>query len=139
MLRKIALFTFVVCVPALAAAQTAEKKPVVKKESAAVTRPSDGREMFDSYCAACHGRTGKGNGPAATALTPKPADLTQLTKKHGGAAFPTKDFEDKLTGMAMSPAHGSSDMPVWGPILRSLGNDQMRMYNLRQYVESLQQ
>jgi hypothetical protein len=30
-------------------------------------------------------------------------------------------------------------MPVWGPILRELGNDTMRMYNLRTYVETLQQ
>jgi mono/diheme cytochrome c family protein len=111
----------------------------VKKGGAAVTRPSDGHEMFTSYCAPCHGRTGKGDGPAAKALNPKPADLTQLTKKHGGTAFPTKDFEDKVSGMAMSPAHGNTDMPVWGPILRELGNDTMRMYNLRTYVETLQQ
>jgi len=29
-------------------------------------------------------------------------------------------------------------MPVWGPILRQLGNDQLRTYNLRKYVEGLQ-
>jgi mono/diheme cytochrome c family protein len=139
MLRKIVMFTFVVCVPVMAAAQTAETKPIVKKGSAAVTKPSDGHEMFTSYCAPCHGRTGKGDGPAARALDPKPADLTQFTKKHGGTAFPIKDFEDKVSGMAMSPAHGNTDMPVWGPILRQLGNDTMRVYNLRTYVETLQQ
>ena len=139
MLRKIVMFTFVVCVPVMAAAQTAETKPIVKKGSAAVTKPSDGLEMFTSYCAPCHGRTGKGDGPAAKALNPKPADLTQITKKHGGTAFPIKDFEDKVSGMAMSPAHGNTDMPVWGPILRQLGNDTMRVYNLRTYVETLQQ
>ena len=86
MLRKIVVFTFVVCVPVMAAAQTAEKKPIVKKGSAAVTNPSDGQQMFTSYCAPCHGRAGKGDGPAAPALNPKPADLTQLTKKAGGTA-----------------------------------------------------
>jgi len=139
MLRKIVMFTFVVCVPVLAAGQTAETKPIVKKGGAAVTNPSDGQAMFGSYCAPCHGRSGKGDGPAARALDPKPADLTQLTKKHGGTAFTSKDFEDKVSGMAMSPAHGNTDMPVWGPILRQLGNDTMRMYNLRTYVETLQQ
>ena len=139
MLRKIVLFTLVMCVPVMAAAQTAANKPVVKKGGAPITKPSDGREMFTSYCAPCHGKSGKGDGPAASALNPKPADLTQFTKKHGGTAFPLKDFEDKVSGMAMSPAHGNTDMPVWGPILRQLGNDAMRMYNLRTYVESLQQ
>ena len=139
MLRKIVIFAFVVCVPVMAAAQVAETKPIVKKGSAALTNPSDGHAMFTSYCAPCHGRTGKGDGPAANALTPKPADLTQLTRKHGGSAFPARDFEDRVSGIAMSPAHGNTDMPVWGPILRQLGNDAMRMYNLRTYVESLQQ
>jgi mono/diheme cytochrome c family protein len=138
MFRKIVAFVVVLCVPALVAAQTTEKKPVIKKETAPVTKSSDGQEMYSSYCAACHGRTGKGDGPAAPALTPKPPDLTQFTKKHGGTAFPVKDFEDKVTGMGMSPAHGSTEMPVWGPILRQLGNDQLRVYNLRKYVETLQ-
>lgn len=49
MLRKIVVFTFVVCVPVIAAAQTAENKPIVKKGGAAVTNPSDGQAMFGSY------------------------------------------------------------------------------------------
>jgi mono/diheme cytochrome c family protein len=138
MFRKIAVLTFVVCVPVVLAAQTAEKKTVVKKESATQTNPTDGREMFTSYCAACHGRTGKGDGPAASALTPRPSDLTQFARKHGAKEFPVKDFEDKVSGMGMSPAHGSTEMPVWGPILRHLGNDTLRVYNLRRYIETLQ-
>jgi mono/diheme cytochrome c family protein len=40
----------------------------VKKAPAPVTSAASGSEMFISYCAACHGKYGKGNGPAATAL-----------------------------------------------------------------------
>jgi len=138
MMRKLAAFTFVVCLPALVSAQTSgQKPPIVKKGVAATTKPTDGQEMFTSYCAPCHGRTGKGDGPAAAALNPKPADLTTLAKRHNGT-FSQKDFDDRLTGMAMSPAHGSTDMPVWGPILRQLGSEQLRVYNLRTYVEGLQ-
>jgi mono/diheme cytochrome c family protein len=138
MMRKLAAITFALCLPAAVWAQAPVKKaPIVKKAGAGKTKATDGQEMFTSYCAPCHGRQGRGDGPAAAALNPKPADLTQLAKKHGGT-FPTRDFEDKLNGMAMSPAHGSSEMPVWGPILRQLGNEQLRMYNLRQYVEGLQ-
>jgi mono/diheme cytochrome c family protein len=138
MFGKLAMFTIVVCLPAPVLAQAPQTKaPVVKKAGAKPTSANDGQQMFVSYCAACHGREGKGDGPAATALTPKPADLTQFAKRHGGT-FSGKDFEDKVNGMAMSPAHGNTDMPVWGPILRQLGNDQLRTYNLRKYVESLQ-
>jgi hypothetical protein len=38
----------------------------------------------------------------------------------------------------MTPAHGSVEMPVWGPIFRQLGNEQLRIVNLRKHVESLQ-
>ncbi|MBA0088953.1 MAG: hypothetical protein HRJ53_28525 [Acidobacteria bacterium Pan2503] len=42
-----------------------------------------------------------------------------------------------------APAHGSSEMPVWGPLLRTVsGGDEaiveMRIRNLVRYVESLQ-
>lgn len=122
-------------------AQTAPPQtPVVKKGAAQLTNSSDGQEMYTNYCAPCHGKAGRGDGPAAPALSPRPADLTQFSKKYGkaGSSFPNKDFEDKLNGMAMSPAHGSTDMPVWGPILRQLGNDTLRFYNIRRYVEGLQ-
>ncbi len=35
-----------------------------------------GKGFFAQYCAACHGPTGKGDGPAAAALNPKPTNLT---------------------------------------------------------------
>jgi len=31
------------------------------------TTPTDGKQMFSSYCAPCHGADGKGHGPAAAA------------------------------------------------------------------------
>ena len=35
-----------------------------------------GKDLFAQHCASCHGPTGKGDSPAAAALNPKPADLT---------------------------------------------------------------
>ena len=93
--------------------------------------------MFRSYCAPCHGTDAKGNGPAAKALSPKPANLTEFAKRRGGT-FSAKDFEDKLQGMAMAPAHGSTQMPVWGPVFRQLGNEPIRIANIRSYLESVQ-
>lgn len=124
-------------VPAVTDAQQQPPPPKVKVEPAKPINASDAQAMFKSYCAPCHGVSGKGDGPAAAALTPKPADLSQFAKRRGGT-FSAKDFEDKLNGNAMVPAHGSTDMPIWGPIFRQLGNPELRIANLRKYVESLQ-
>jgi mono/diheme cytochrome c family protein len=35
-----------------------------------------GRALYQQYCSTCHGPQGKGNGPAAMAMIPKPRDHT---------------------------------------------------------------
>ena len=35
-----------------------------------------GKTLYSAYCAPCHGNTGKGDGAAAVALNPKPANHT---------------------------------------------------------------
>jgi mono/diheme cytochrome c family protein len=49
----------------------------------------DGKNLFQTYCVTCHGDKGKGNGPSAAGLNPKPADLTlkQIQKQSDGAFF----------------------------------------------------
>ena len=37
---------------------------------------TEGLEAFKTHCAVCHGERGKGNGPIAASMNPKPADLT---------------------------------------------------------------
>ena len=64
-------------------------------------------------CAPCHGLSGKGDGPVAAALNKKPADLTQITKEHAGK-FPEDYVRNYIDGTDMIPAHGTSDMPIWG-------------------------
>jgi len=134
MVRTFIGVSLVLALPVLASAQGT---PKVKLGTAPVTNAADGAQMYQSYCAACHGKDGKGNGPAALALKTKPADLTQLGKTHPGG-LSMKDFEDRVKGEAMPISHGTSPMPVWGPVLRSLGNDQLRVYNLKKYIDSLQ-
>lgn len=38
--------------------------------------PAKGKDLYAKHCAGCHGPTGKGDGPAAKAINPKPNDLT---------------------------------------------------------------
>ena len=119
----------------------AQPETKINKVPVQPTAADSGKEMFNAYCASCHGSEGKGNGPAAAALKPEPTDLTQLAKKNGGK-FPAlvvlSALKDGTPG-----AHGSKDMPVWGPILQSVTPNggpavQMRLSNLTDYVGSLQ-
>ena len=72
-----------------------------------------GKRLYLKYCATCHGRDAKGDGPLAATLKTKPTDLTQLAKKSGGK-FPYVDVLDILDGSTPYPAHGSAEMPAWG-------------------------
>jgi mono/diheme cytochrome c family protein len=38
--------------------------------------PKAGKAKYDANCVGCHGTSGKGDGPAAAALNPKPQDHT---------------------------------------------------------------
>jgi len=77
-----------------------------------------GKRLYIKYCASCHGRDGKGNGPMASTLTTKPPDLTLLAKKQGGK-FPYMDVLDILDGSQPFPAHGNSELPAWGETFQS--------------------
>jgi len=120
-----------------------ESKTTVKREAAPMTSPASGKEMFTSYCASCHGKDAKGNGPAANALKQLPADLTTLAKRNGGK-YPTDKVTSILRGQTSLMAHGDQEMPVWGPVFwrMSQGHEeqvQMRIGNLNRYLESLQE
>ena len=119
-----------------------QTKKTVKHVTIKPTSPASGKEMYTSYCAVCHGTDGKGGGPAASALKTPPADLTMLSKNNGGE-FPALKVTSILRGTSDLPAHGSKEMPVWGPLFRSMsggheGEVQQRVANLTHYVESLQ-
>ena len=124
-------------------AKTQASQPAIKKVPATYTNPSSGRQMFDAYCASCHGQGGKGNGPAAAALKVPPTDLTQLAAQHGGK-FPENHVAQVIKGDSQTASHGNKEMPVWGPVFLSLsqqdpGVEQLRIRNLTNYVQGMQQ
>ena len=123
--------------PALSAQTTKPTNPDM------VIRSMAGNDLFQFYCASCHGVDGKGGGHAARALKATPPDLTMLTQRHGGT-FPADKLEAfiKGEGRLPTPAHGSSDMPVWGPIFKGLDSrdavNAARIENLVKYIQSIQ-
>jgi mono/diheme cytochrome c family protein len=110
------------------------------------TSPFDGSKMYASYCSACHGDKGKGDGPAATAMTPAPRDLTTLSKGHNGQFPRANVFVAILDGKPRPKGEPGYDMPSWNGPFYSLcagqrgcnAEVQMRVVRLTDYLESLQ-
>lgn len=120
----------------------AQAVPTVKQVPISNAPSNSGNEMFNSYCAVCHGKDAKGNGPAAPAMKTAPIDLTTLAQKDSGK-YPAAHVAAVIRGQASPPSHGSQDMPVWGPLFSSLsqgheGPVQQRVANLVGYIETLQ-
>jgi mono/diheme cytochrome c family protein len=72
-----------------------------------------GKREYDSNCAVCHGKLGRGDGPYAGIVDTIIADLTTLAKKNGGV-FPFARVVEFVDGRQTVKAHGPRDMPVWG-------------------------
>jgi mono/diheme cytochrome c family protein len=95
---------------ALAASATAQAPwpvPESEKSRKSPIAPSarvveQGKKVAQVNCASCHGPAGKGNGPAAMALTPKPADWT------------SKKIQDESDGtLFWKITTGRGPMPAW--------------------------
>jgi mono/diheme cytochrome c family protein len=114
--------------------------------AANMTPAEAGKMYYQQYCATCHGITGKGDGPMATALKAKSPDLTQLAKKNGGR-FPYMDVLDTIDGSKPIASHGSKEMPAWGETFQAdVGQDTMmqaasrgRLMLLTDYLRSIQE
>ena len=135
MLRHVLVAIAAVAISATAAAaQTKVEQAPIKQVPA-----SDARAMFDTYCAVCHGKTGVGNGPAASALAKVPADLTKISARNGGT-YPEVKVKRYIEGLDEVAAHGSRDMPMWGDLFRSLNRDtaQIRVQALSDLIKGMQ-
>jgi mono/diheme cytochrome c family protein len=137
--RTLGLFILTVLVvngSAATAQSRIQRTPSISIDSLA------GRDSFEMYCASCHGSTGRGDGPVARELRSGPADLTVLAQRHDGA-FPRDRVRAIVSGVnePMLSAHGTNEMPVWGPMFRMFESDarvRERIENLLTHLESLQ-
>ena len=108
-----------------------------------VGRLPEGEQLFKGYCASCHGLTGQGDGPAAPALKTAPPDLTSIARRNGGT-FPRAQLVRLIEeGAPAVTAHGSKEMPVWGPIFSGLAIGSYKPTGLRvedvvAFLESIQ-
>lgn len=114
----------------------------VKRTTLVPTSATSGQQMYNEYCAVCHGTDAKGKGPAAGAMKTMPTDLTAMSSQNAGK-FPENKVYGAIRGDVDTPAHGSKDMPVWGSVFQEMahGNSaevQLRISNLTHYIASLQ-
>ncbi|HEV2279659.1 MAG TPA: cytochrome c [Acidobacteriaceae bacterium] len=136
---------FVAGLLATAAFGVAQTGTQIKTVPVKQTSPASGKQMYETYCAVCHGADGRGNGPAAVAMKDTPTNLVQLAKQNGGT-FPDAHVYTVLQFGTEEAAHGSKDMPVWGTAFRSLDKgsassmiEHQRIANLTNYLKSLQE
>lgn len=66
------------------------------------------RTLYAAQCASCHGDAGAGDGPAAAALTPKPANFTDPTARDG--LSPYRVFNTTTFGVAGTSMRAFSEL-----------------------------
>ena len=104
-----------------------------------------GAELYQVFCASCHGKQAHGDGPVAKTLKPMVPDLTRISVRNGGV-FPTRRVRETIDGQDLPRTHGTRAMPVWGwdfyavdrpdPARRARANELINQ--LVSYIESIQ-
>jgi mono/diheme cytochrome c family protein len=104
-----------VCVATLAvASRTARAQQGVP--AATSTSAPRGKAVYDQYCVECHGKDGKGDGPAAMTLVPHPRDFTSGRYKIRSTETGSIPTDDDLVRSVKQGLYGSA-MPGWDRLL----------------------
>src|SRR5690606_21834288 len=94
------------------------------------------------YCAVCHGRAARGDGPLADQMKKAPPELTRYAQRNGGV-YPSAMVARIIDGRNPLPGHGGPEMPVWGDVFKvgrgaTEADVKARIDALVKYIESLQ-
>jgi len=105
----------------------------------------DGHEMYDQLCAVCHGVTGRGDGPAAPALSSPVPDLTQFGAGTGSQYH--EQLESVISGLNRTVHKDIVGMPLWFREFQYVRRDKfghprttyanLKIHSLAEYVEGL--
>jgi hypothetical protein len=137
--RSLVILAAIAAVAAIGTASTGQSQ--TERKSFLLVSPY-GVDNFHAYCSPCHGRDGTGNGPVGRVLKTPPSDLTTIMTRNKGV-FPRGQIRAFIAnGSPDIPAHGTSDMPVWGPAFHALDSSDraadQRLANIVEYVSSIQ-
>ena len=81
-----------------------------------------GKNLFKTYCSACHGLEGRGDGPAAAGLNPKPPNLVKMAGHHADG------------DIAWKIANGRGPMPGWEKVI-----SEEDIWHLTNFIQSLRE
>ena len=105
----------------------------------------NGHELYDHLCAVCHGVTGKGDGPAAPALSNPVPDLTQFGAQT--ASNYHAQLERVISGTDRTVHKDIVGMPLWFTEFQYVRRDKfghprsmyadLKIHSLAEYVEEL--
>jgi mono/diheme cytochrome c family protein len=105
------------------------------------TGGASGAGIFRLYCTSCHGPSAKGDGPMASVMTVRPADLTRIASRNRGA-FPAEQVARIVDGRRPVKGHGGGEMPVGGDAFAKSvdpASVDEKIRRLVVYLESIQQ
>ncbi|WP_320412471.1 c-type cytochrome [Candidatus Manganitrophus noduliformans] len=106
------LLFFLFFTAALSVQGASPKKESPSASTPSKPNPSEGKRIFNHYCAVCHGVTAKGNGVNAESLDPTPADLTS-----GDVQGLTDEEIYEVIDLGGGYVELSVAMPPWGKTL----------------------
>lgn len=105
---------------------------------------ADGKQDFEENCVACHGQSGRGDGPMASKLVFPPKDITTIFKRNGGEFQFWRVF-DIIAGEVTLPGHDALQMPAFYESLKAQNFKpgylpaHVRILELTHYIESIQE
>jgi len=89
--------------------------PDARGKRVSARRLNHGRELFVTYCSACHGVEGDGKGPAAVGLRPPPRNFKQGQYKFAAVASGQLPNDEDLLRIVQKGLHGSAMLP-WNDV-----------------------
>ena len=121
--------------PAAAAPAASTPAPAEAAPGATVAAAGNaGASAYAMYCVTCHGATGKGDGVAAAALDPKPADFSVGAFKYDTNGNGTKGDVDDIKAIVKDGAAKYGGSPLMAP-WPMLSAEQLQA--VAEYIKSL--
>jgi mono/diheme cytochrome c family protein len=78
-----------------------------------------GKKLYGQFCSTCHGQSGKGDGPGAAALNPKPRD-------HTDKEYMSKMSDEEMMKVIKNGGASIGKSPLMPPWGASLKDDQIQ-------------
>jgi len=115
----------------LAAAATAAIAAAGAAGSARLEAQPPGKNVYDAHCVECHGQSGRGDGPSAAYLTPRPRDFTSGKYKIRSTETGSTPTDDDLIQSVRQGLYATA-MPAWARILSD-----PEIHGVVDYIKSL--